>query len=361
MVKVGIFDYYLDTYGGGEKDICTMAQALSPYYDVEIISFKNAPKNELESKLNVDLSNVKIIKAAPFTSYNLFSRALRFVSVKTAWKNLTRRYDLFVNLVNYVPPPSYAKKNILRVQFPTDKKNLMENNNLLIVNSEYVRNWTKIRWGADAEVLYPPVEHFRRGIKENIFLSVGRFFQGGHNKKHLNMISAFKRMCDNGLKGWEFHLVGGVLAGKKNEEYLREVKKAIKGYPIFIHPDLSFSLLSDFYSKSKIYLHSAGFGEDCELYPERYEHFGITTVEAMSAGCVPVVINGGGQPEIVSHGENGFLWNTEEELIECCWKVIKDEHLFERLSASAEAASTKFGVERYQREVIGMVESILSS
>ncbi len=35
---------------------------------------------------------------------------------------------------------------------------------------------------------------------------------------------------------------------------------------------------------------------------------GMTTPEAMSAGCVPVVIRKGGQPEIVRHGLDGFLW-----------------------------------------------------
>jgi glycosyltransferase involved in cell wall biosynthesis len=34
----------------------------------------------------------------------------------------------------------------------------------------------------------------------------------------------------------------------------------------------------------------------------------------MAAGCVPVVVNKGGQPEIVEHGKNGFVWNTLDEL-----------------------------------------------
>jgi len=36
------------------------------------------------------------------------------------------------------------------------------------------------------------------------------------------------------------------------------------------------------------------------------EHFGITTVEAMAAGCVPLVYDSGGQAEIVSSGYNGY-------------------------------------------------------
>ncbi|MBU4190339.1 MAG: glycosyltransferase, partial [Candidatus Thermoplasmatota archaeon] len=61
---------------------------------------------------------------------------------------------------------------------------------------------------------------------------------------------------------------------------------------------------------------AAGFGVDEEKEPEKVEHFGITTVEAAAAGCVPVVIRKGGQPEIVKEGINGLLWEKEEELIE---------------------------------------------
>jgi glycosyltransferase involved in cell wall biosynthesis len=43
------------------------------------------------------------------------------------------------------------------------------------------------------------------------------------------------------------------------------------------------------------------------------EHFGITIVEAMSAGCVPIVHDSGGPREIVDD-RTGFRWQTEEEI-----------------------------------------------
>ena len=41
-----------------------------------------------------------------------------------------------------------------------------------------------------------------------------------------------------------------------------------------------------------------------------FEHFGITTVEAMAAGCVPVVIDKADQREIVRHVTDGYRWTT---------------------------------------------------
>jgi len=40
----------------------------------------------------------------------------------------------------------------------------------------------------------------------------------------------------------------------------------------------------------------------------------MTTVEAMQNYCVPVVIDGGGQREIVEHGISGFRFTSKEEL-----------------------------------------------
>jgi glycosyltransferase involved in cell wall biosynthesis len=93
---------------------------------------------------------------------------------------------------------------------------------------------------------------------------------------------------------------------------------------------------------AKIYWHATGFAEDETTHPERMEHFGITTVEAMAAGCVPVVINKGGHPEIIQHGVNGFLWNTREELKQYTTVLIQDKALRGRMAATARAGPRIF-------------------
>ena len=62
------------------------------------------------------------------------------------------------------------------------------------------------------------------------------------------------------------------------------------------------------------------------------EHFGISTVEAMSAGAVPIVYRGGGQVEIVRDDENGMLWKTIDELTTKTRTIIEDSSLYMRLS-----------------------------
>jgi len=211
-------------------------------------------------------------------------------------------------------------------------------------NSEFTRTWIARYWNRPSLVLPPPVdvERFRPGEKRKGILSVGRFFAGSHNKKHLVMVRAFREMVDEGLDGWELHLAGGTTPGSAHQEYLERVRALARGYPVLIHTDVPFDRLAELYAESAIYWHASGFGEDENREPIKFEHFGITTVEAMAAGCVPVVIGKGGQPEIVDHGRNGFLWNTLEELKGFTWRLVKDPDLRRWMADAAIVDSRRY-------------------
>ena len=80
------------------------------------------------------------------------------------------------------------------------------------------------------------------------------------------------------------------------------------------------------------------------------EHFGISTVEAQAAGVVPVVINKGGQKEIIQDGKNGRLWSTKTQLYEITKNLIKNKSEILRLSKRAVADSKRFSQERFIKE-----------
>jgi glycosyltransferase involved in cell wall biosynthesis len=227
-------------------------------------------------------------------------------------------------------------------------------------NSEFTRRWIKSYWKRDSDVLYPlvNVEDFKPEEKRNQILNVGRFFAGQHNKKHLELIQAFKQMADNGLTGWELHMVGGVAPGDEHRAYLESVYQASRGYPIFIHNDIRLSELVDLYAHSAIYWHASGYGEDERKDPVKFEHFGITTVEAMASRCVPVVIGKGGQPEIVRHAINGYLWQTLDELKTLTDRLIEEPILREQMAAVAQADSRKYDKEHFQARLEQLLAKI---
>ncbi|MGH2371797.1 MAG: glycosyltransferase, partial [Chloroflexota bacterium] len=164
--------------------------------------------------------------------------------------------------------------------------------------SAFADKWLHRYWGKRGQILYPPVdvEQFApREARRPIILGVGRFFRReGHAKRQDAMIRAFRQMMREGLQGWELHLVGGSMAERRHLTYLEECRRLAEGLPIHFHVDAPLPELKELYESATIYWHAAGYGVSETREPIKCEHFGITVVEAMAAGCVPVVIGKGG-------------------------------------------------------------------
>jgi glycosyltransferase involved in cell wall biosynthesis len=101
-------------------------------------------------------------------------------------------------------------------------------------------------------------------------------------------------------------------------------------------------VVKDAYENAAVFWHAAGYGEDDRLHPERTEHFGMSTVEAMAAGCVPVVIRKGGQPEIVEHALSGFLWDTPDELVRYTHQLTGSPQVMEAMAGAARLRARMF-------------------
>lgn len=355
-MRIGIFDPYLDDLGGGEKYMMTIAECLSKKHRVSIFWDNKEDINGLLQRFSLDLSNVSIAK-------NIFSRDFGFVKRIIE----SKQYDVIIVLSDGSIPFLLSKKTFLHIQQPLDaieKKKLKTAIKLLRIrgifcNSEYTKSFNTDKFLKLTSVLYPPVNLYSNvSRKENIILHVGRFrvknVVGIDDYKKQNvMINTFKKMVDKGLRDWEFVLA--VSIKEKDKKQFEEMKKLGAGYPIKFIVNSPNVALGGIYSKAKIYWHASGFGENLKEHPEFAEHFGISTVEAMSAGCVPVVINAGGQKEIVTEGENGFLWDSLEEFQDKTLKLINDEDLLSRLSKQAKEDANKFSKERFCKEINDLI------
>lgn len=344
-MKFGIYDPYLDDIGGGEKYMMTIAECLSVNHDVDVFWDNPEDLNKINLRFGIDISRIK-------TAKNIFK--LGFIEKQ----KFSRKYDCIIVLSDGSIPVLASKKTYLHIQQPLlhvglsikDKLKLKKINKVFC-NSIFTKEFIDEKFGVKSELLYPPVNVYGMGKnKENIIMHVGRFrvvqVNSSDYKKQNVMITAFKEMVDKGLKGWKF-IVAVSLENEDNPEFLK-MKANAKGYPIEFLINSSNKKLWEVGKKAKIYWHASGYGENLVSNPELAEHFGISTVEAMGVGAVPVVINAGGQKEIVESGIDGYLWNTLDELKDYTLELIENKKLIEEMSTKAFEKSKKFDKENFK-------------
>jgi glycosyltransferase involved in cell wall biosynthesis len=97
--------------------------------------------------------------------------------------------------------------------------------------------------------------------------------------------------------------------------------------------------VKDLLADAKIYVH-------CALN----EHFGISIVEAMAAGCVPVVHDSGGPREIVSD-DVGYRWNSVTEAITQISSLVGNDSPRKELSQAAALRAEQFTPEAFERDM----------
>jgi glycosyltransferase involved in cell wall biosynthesis len=133
-------------------------------------------------------------------------------------------------------------------------------------------------------MIYPPVNissysKSKSQSRQNSVISLGRF---SPDKKQLEQIKIAQSLPDI-----EFHLVGFV----NNNKYFKQCEEFIRVNRIenvTLHPDATQTHVIELLGRSKYFLHVL-----------ENEPFGITTVEAIAAGCIPLVHDSGGQRETV--------------------------------------------------------------
>ena len=249
------------------------------------------------------------------------------------------RFDIFVALGDEVVAPVKAlgKRNFYCCQFPfpciqeeiNRRRRWMTEYEAFIVYSDFVKNHVieQIRRYSLPDlaihIVHPPVDvvHVDLSTSRSGIISVGRFFIGDHCKQQDSLIRAFRRLYESGVKS-ELHLVGTLPPDPQHREYFVECQRLSQGLPVHFHVDVSPNTLARLYASSSVYWHGAGFGVDTTLEPEKCEYFGVSIVEAMSAGVIPLVVNNGGPAIIVQDSWNGYCYDTEDRLIELTREIL---------------------------------------
>jgi len=366
MKKVGIYDPFLDTLGGGEKYILSILEVFAEQgFEINIFWDKNLNK-EIKDRFAFRFIDLAYRQAG--TSKYLPNIFKKNSSPLTTFQTL-RSFDYFF----YVTDGSYffsgAKKNFVYAMIP-DKKlyslNLINRlkltNYLFITHSIFTQKWLK-KFGIESKIIMPYLNNkllsqkINLSKKEKIILSVGRFFSHLHSKKYDLMIQAFKDLKKRSEKFSDYKLI---LAGglkKEDQEYFNSLKKLAKNdSSIIFKPNISLYELYKLYELSSYFWHFTGYGIDEENHPEQVEHFGITPLEAMASGCITFCYSAGGPKELITDGKNGFLFLNTNELIDKMIKINSNESIKETIiNNEKQYIKKKFSYQIFKKNVLKLL------
>lgn len=265
-----------------------------------------------------------------------------------------RRFGIQVSAVGVdLPGCTQLSQELLDLNHIYHSRAWLSSYHHVVSISEFTKRWVTEYWERASVVLYPSVRPRREGDKRRVILSIGRFFDHvGHSKRQLELVQAFRLLHDRSeAAGWELKLIGGTA----DPGYVAAVRSAASGLPVSVIENADGDEVRDALASASVYWHGMGLHADPYTNPIMFEHFGISIVEAMSAGAVPLVVDGGGQAEVVEDGVSGLLYNSIPELVEQTALLLRDKSLFREMQASARERAKAFGPDRFQREVIEML------
>ncbi|AZZ40503.1 group 1 glycosyl transferase [Acidipropionibacterium jensenii] len=349
MSRAVVFMPTLRAGGGAERYAVSVVTALrSVGYDCTLAHQGEVTQEWVETQFGTDLAEVRLDRLPDLPpACSKLPDAMKSLIRDTVWHRHVRLLDadVFVNCLFRSEMPGAGRQNIYVCHFPhrlsieyqgalrrlymlamNAARCLMLNGgggflnsyDTVCANSQFTAHHIRRRWGVEPVVVPPACPDVQvDGIaKEKLIIAVGRIepvVPGVPNKRLDVLIDTFAAMTDLHRRGWRLVIAGS--CRPESHDVFAGLERRAEGAPIQILPNRPYSELKRLYSSASIYWHAQGYGEDATARPETQEHFGITTVEAMSAGCIPVVIDTAGPREVSEGVDGAALWRTPDELV----------------------------------------------
>lgn len=398
-LKANIVHRNLNPCGGGERLSLAVMQAISDIgIDFDITTLVKPNIHRIEDSFGNKLAAI-IEKAS---NINILQSALEKESERSdIEQRKVRDYDLTINTHGDALPyyrHYFSKKNsIVQCHFPVAKyhiasenedylketrvgfviKNVIANNktvtttdtkrayfqklkdsylnlmrnSVVITNSGFSKKAIAEELGIEAQILNPPVdiEPFRNRAlisnqREDIVLVLSRIVP---YKKIENAIAVAKLLKENDM-GKGMKIIGNLydddfVIGSYYSLLLQMVKKHNLEDYVSFEINANFEKIMDVMRSAKVYLHTMSG-----------ESFGISTVEAMSAGLIPVVPDVGGHTEFVPQKYQFDTLEKASEIISSAFNVSHSERI--QISNSVR----RFSISSYRLTFQQLVNNLLN-
>lgn len=311
-MRIAIIHGFIGGGGGTEKTLLAIIEGfLENNYTVKIYSV---------SKPSAIIKNIQVSSILPFKFpfFGLYQRYLESRLVKKVNKN-----DLIIQASGGFSIPLYKDQKIIiychhdfqnesskditkykgiwslyyKPYYEMSQKFLSQisNKNIhLISNSKYIHDSIKKKFGKYSEIIYPPVdlgEFEKKVTKENKVITIGRYSQEKNFEFILDVMDGIEV---------PFFMIGNTKT-KTNEAYydnltVRARQKTSKNTRLL--KNIERSEVIKHLLAAKVYFHAAA------------ETFGISVVESIAAGCIPIVPDNSAHVETVPFEELRYPTNN---------------------------------------------------
>lgn len=265
-------------------------------------------------------------------------------------ENLEYLRDIRVTGFRQIDEMDYSEKNVARIfdleteqkikryfKFLRDRYENLMKNTLVLTNSGYTRKAISNAFNIDAKILYPPVDvetfqeiALKSNQRDGMVLVISRI---APDKQVENAIEVARIMRGRGI-GKNMIIAGNL--HHYDHRYYQKLKKMIADYDlsnyINLQINISFSKLIQLMQLAKVYFH-----------PRIDEHFGISIVEAMASGLVPVVSDIGGHTEFVPSKYHFHTLSHAADVIGSAFEATNSERM------AISNSTTKFSNSNYIR------------
>jgi len=310
-LNIGIIHGFVGGGGGTEKTLNAILDALeNSTHNVTLYTF---------SKPKIKSKKIKIKTILPFSfpSFGLYQRAMESKLITKA-----KNEDILIQASGGFGIPSVPNQKII-VYCHNDFSNELENSStkykgiwslyyklyynminkfvneisnpqiFLISNSEFIHNLLKSKYNKDSKIIYPPVNlaEFKPKNKTNQIISIGRFSKEKNLEFGIDVASKLDSL---------YYVIGNTKT-KSNILYYKKLESKIKNLSleskIKLLKNIDRNDLIMHLNNSKVYFHCSN------------ETFGITVIESIAAGCIPIVPNNSAHIETVPFDELRYIPN----------------------------------------------------
>jgi alpha-1,2-mannosyltransferase len=343
-MKAVVIHHSLNTPGGeATLAIETIRSLYELGYNVELVTVQKPNLEDIEKVYakKIPVSNVKSLFPFKINCFGIYQRLLTSISsldlkdsdivINTNGNTVPFGIPNDVPYMLYIHFPTllmnskgynnnkYQKSFFWRAYFKPYHvmsnaltKRALERSNVVLTNSRFSKDAVRKAYPEVVPyVLYPPIEidrfsiAYRSNSREPKVLVISRFSR----EKQIEKAIKIARILTGNIK---FEVIGSLVPA--NRPYFNSLRKMIQENglegKIKLTPNATNEELLSAMSTSTIYLHT--------MYGE---HFGVSIVEAMAAGLVPIVPSYGGCSEIVPFE---YQYNTLEDAAACISKNIDE-------------------------------------